>query len=87
MSSFAKKVLIFILIPLGVLGLCSMFGRNGEGFLTGLAFIGFLLIGYFFASVVMFIANRNEIAKALLLATGIILLVGLSICGIILGGS
>ena len=82
MSKFSKQVLLFTLIPIGLIAIAGLTGE--EGLLGGMVVAGFLLVAYFISAIVCFIVDRDTTGKALLLSVGIILLVGLSVCGIIL---
>lgn len=84
MNEFFKKVLLFTLIPLGIFLLMCVTSDEGMimAGLLALAVVG----GYFIIGLILIIANKNLIGKAMLLSSGIILLIGLSTCGIILSG-
>ncbi|MEZ2446270.1 thiol:disulfide interchange protein [Chitinophaga sp. W3I9] len=84
MNKFFKDVLLFTLIPLGIFLLMCVAGD--EGIIAAGLIAMFLVGGYFIIGLILIIANKNHIGKVLLLSSGIILLVGLSTCGIILSG-
>jgi hypothetical protein len=84
MNKFFKDVLLFTLIPLGIFLLMCITGDEG---IIAAGLIAMLVVGgYFVVGLGMVIADKNHIGKVLLLSSGIILLVGLSTCGIILSG-
>ncbi|SHL64710.1 hypothetical protein SAMN05444266_104270 [Chitinophaga jiangningensis] len=82
MNEFLKKTLYYSLIPLGLALLICITGD------MAILFAGMMLLfvvgGYFLAGLIMILTGREQTGKALLLSCGIILLVGLSTCGIIL---
>jgi len=84
MNKTFKEVLLYTLIPLGIsLFMCL---SGGEGIIgAGIAML--LVVGaYFIVGLGMVIADRAHLGKVLLLSSGIILLVGLSTCGMIMNG-
>ncbi|WP_291912090.1 hypothetical protein [Chitinophaga sp. CB10] len=82
MSEFLKKTLYLTLAPLGLALLICMVDA------VAVLFAGMLLAavvaGYALVGVIMIITGGEETGKALLLSAGIILLVGLSTCGLII---
>ncbi len=84
MNEFFKSVLLFTLIPLGIFLLMCVTSDEGMimAGLLALAVVG----GYFIIGLILIIANKNLVGKAMLLSSGIILLVGLSMCGLALSG-
>lgn len=84
MNKFFRDVLLFTLIPLGIFLLMCATGDDGivMAGLLAMALVG----GYFILGLILIIANKNQVGKAMLLSSGIILLIGLSTCGIILSG-
>ncbi|WP_142685668.1 hypothetical protein [Chitinophaga polysaccharea] len=83
MNEFFKNVLLFTLIPLAILLLMCM---SDEGIVMAGILALVLVGGYFIVGLILIIANKNQIGKAMLLSSGIILLIGLSMCGIALSG-
>ncbi|HWV64445.1 hypothetical protein [Chitinophaga sp.] len=84
MNEFFRNVLLFTLIPLGIFLLMCVTGDEGI-LMAGI--LAMVLVGaYFIIGLILIIANKNQVGKAMLLSSGIILLVGLSTCGIILSG-
>ncbi|MET3874685.1 hypothetical protein [Chitinophaga sp. OAE865] len=83
MNEFFKNVLLFTLIPLAILLLMCM---SDEGIVIAGILALVLVGGYFIVGLILIIANKNQIGKAMLLSSGIILLIGLSMCGIALSG-
>ncbi|GEP90922.1 hypothetical protein SAMN05660909_00707 [Chitinophaga terrae (ex Kim and Jung 2007)] len=86
MSSFTRLLLIFVAIPIVVILIGGLLAGL-EGMLEALIFAGFLLVVYLVAALICFILDHRDAGKALLLSAGIILLIGLSTCGIMLGMS
>ncbi|HEY8956824.1 hypothetical protein [Chitinophaga sp.] len=84
MNEFFKNVLLFTLIPLGIFLLMCV--TSDEGMLMAGLLALAVVAGYFIIGLILIIANKNLVGKAMLLSSGIILLVGLSICGIALSG-
>jgi hypothetical protein len=84
MSDFFRKVLYMILIPgIPLLGICI---SGGEGILIA-GLLGLALIGiYILVAIILLVMANSEWAKVLFLSAGIILLIGASTCGIIMGG-
>ncbi|SHL64742.1 hypothetical protein SAMN05444266_104271 [Chitinophaga jiangningensis] len=85
MSEFLKKTLYFTLIPIGIVLLLLLTG-GASGLEIGISLLLLLLFGYFLGGLILLLIGRREIGKVLLLSCGIILLVGLSTCGILLMG-
>jgi hypothetical protein len=84
MSKFLKDVLLFTGIPLLLFLVACMSGDEG---IIGAGIMAMVLVGaYFLLGIIMIIANRPHTGKVLLLSCGIILVVGLSTCGLILSG-
>lgn len=77
MSEQFKRVLIAIGIPLGVMLLCLAMpdGVIGVGVLALL--VPFI---YLVAGIIMLFTTRKKVGQALLIAAGIIFLVGFSVC-------
>lgn len=84
MKPFVKKLLWVLLIPLGIALLMMISGE--EGMIGAGLMLMAVAAGYVVVGVIMLIVSKEseEMAKALLLSAGIILLVGLSTCGLIL---
>ncbi|MEI3801921.1 MULTISPECIES: hypothetical protein [Chitinophaga] len=84
MNKFFKDVLLFTLIPLGIFLVMCIAGD--EGIIAAGLIAMFLVAAYFVIGLILVIVNKNHMGKVLLLSSGIILLVGLSTCGLILSG-
>ncbi|RBL93968.1 hypothetical protein [Chitinophaga flava] len=83
MKPFTRKLLWTLLTPLGIALLMAISGSDGimgAGLLLLFVTPMYLLVGLV---LVMFSDSGVETGKALLLSSGIILLVGLSTCGLI----
>lgn len=84
MNKTFKEVLLYTLIPLGIFLLMCLTGDEG---ILGAGIVMLLVVGaYFILGLIMLIADRTHLGKVLLLSSGIILLVGLSTCGMIMNG-
>jgi len=88
MSKFVKTLLITIAANIGAgfllcIPLFSAKGEDGLGWLLGaFAIMGFALLVQLIIGIAFVAGNSHkETGKGMLLAVGIILLVGLSICG------
>lgn len=84
MNDFFKSVLLFTLVPLGIFLLMCVTSDDGM-IMAGLLALA-VVAGYFIVGLILIIANKNLVGKAMLLSSGIILLVGLSMCGLALSG-
>lgn len=84
MNKFLRDVLLFTGIPLFIFLLICLGGEDGI-MAAGLLSL-FLVGGYLFVGLILVIAGQSHIGKVMLLSAGIILLVGLSTCGIIVSG-
>lgn len=80
-----KKITKYTLAALAVPLFIVLAGMTGAGFLVGCMLALGLLAIYVLAGIVVLLAGKNpDLGKALLLAGGIGLLVGFSVCGLIL---
>ncbi|SEV99307.1 hypothetical protein [Chitinophaga arvensicola] len=84
MNKTFKEVLLYTLIPLGIFLLICLTGDEG---ILGAGILLLLLVAvYFILGLVLLVANNAHLGKVLLLSSGIILLVGLSTCGMMMNG-
>ncbi|MBS0028731.1 hypothetical protein ACTJJ0_25055 [Chitinophaga sp. 22321] len=84
MSKFLRDVLLFTGIPLFILLLICLGGDEG---ILGAMILALVLVGaYFILGLILVIAGQSHTGKVMLLSSGIILLIGLSTCGIIASG-
>ncbi|NSL89964.1 hypothetical protein [Chitinophaga solisilvae] len=82
MSTFVRKLLWALLVPLGIALIAVLSGD--EGIIGAGLLLMFVVPAYVVVGVILLIVKHEEIGKALLLSAGIMLLVGLSTCGLIL---
>jgi hypothetical protein len=84
MNKTMRDVALFTLIPLGIFLLFCLSGDSGiliAGILT------LLVVGlYFLVGIILLLTDHAGMGKAMLLSAGIVLLVGLSTCGMIMSG-
>lgn len=86
MKPFVQKLLWMLGIPLSIALVMALSGDEGivgAGLLLLLVVPSYLVVGGILA---IFSKANAEAGKALVLAAGIVLLVGLSTCGMILNG-
>ena len=85
MNNFWKMTCYMTGIPLGLaLLLCIVGGEDG---LASAAIMGLALIPIYFAvMIVLAIMGKSDAAKAMALSMGLMLLIGLSICGAVMSG-
>ena len=86
MKPFVRKLLWALGVPLGIALLMVLSGEEG---IIGAGLMLLAVTGvYVVIGAIMLIVSKQseEMAKALLLSAGIMLLVGLSTCGLILSG-
>ncbi|PSL48773.1 hypothetical protein CLV51_101101 [Chitinophaga niastensis] len=84
MNKTFKDLLLVTLIPLGVFLIACLSGSEGI-IMAGI--LSMLLVGaYFITGLILLILKNNHWGKVLLLSAGIVLLVGLSTCGIMMNG-
>ena len=84
MNKFFRDVLLFTGIPLFILLLFCLGGDEG---IIGAMILALVLVGaYFILGLILIIVGQVHTGKVMLLSSGIILLIGLSTCGIIASG-
>ncbi|WP_343744812.1 hypothetical protein [Chitinophaga sp.] len=86
MKPFVQKLLWMLGVPLSIALVMALSGD--EGILGAGLLLMFVVAAYFVVGVLLAVFSRPnaEAGKALVLAAGIIMLVGLSTCGLILAG-
>ncbi len=85
MNEVFKKVLLLAGVPL-VLALLFMFG-TGDSAIVSLVIIILVPAAYAFATLVTFVMGHRTWAKVFLLSMGIVLLVGFSVCTLMMSNT
>jgi hypothetical protein len=84
MNKTFKDLLLVTLIPMGIFLLVCITGDEGI-ILAGILSI-LLVVAYFIIGLILLLQKNDHWGKVLLLSAGIVLLVGLSTCGVMLNG-